>query len=56
MHCVDGGEPFDWASYLMEGIEFPTYSDTDSEVRKSVTHTVPVGGTIATVKGSHFGW
>jgi len=24
-------EPFDWASYLMEGIEFPTYSDTDSE-------------------------
>ena len=39
LHCVDEGEPFDWASYLMEGIEFPTYSDTDSEVRKPATHS-----------------
>ena len=39
LHCVDEGEPFDWASYIMEGIEFPTYSDTDSEVRKPVTHS-----------------
>jgi len=31
-------EPFDWASYLMEGIEFPTYSDTDSEVRPVLPH------------------
>lgn len=31
-------EPFDWASYLMEGIEFPTYSDTDSEVRTVLPH------------------
>ena len=59
LHCVDGGEPFDWASYLMEGIEFPTYSDTDSEVRRPVTHTVVLGGTRATVKDSHLsgaGW
>ena len=47
MHCVDGGEPFDWAGYLMEGIEFPTYSDTDSEVRRPVTHTVLLGGGVA---------
>ena len=26
-------DSFDWASYLMEGIEYPTYSDTD-EVRR----------------------
>ena len=43
----------------MEGIEFPTYSDTDSEVRRPVTHTVVLGGTRATVKDSHLsgaGW
>ena len=22
-------DSFDWASYLMEGIEYPTYSDSD---------------------------
>ena len=27
---VRGGEKFDWRAYLMEGIEYPTYSDTDS--------------------------
>ena len=27
-----GGDDFDWLAYLMEGIELPTYSDTDSEV------------------------
>ena len=26
-------DSFDWASYLMEGIEYPRYSDTD-EVRR----------------------
>lgn len=26
------GDGFDWASYLMEGIEYPSYSDTESEV------------------------
>ena len=55
LHCVDGGEPFDWASYLMEGIEFPTYSGTDSEVRNNLSHTQLLRGTMATVKGSHFG-
>ena len=25
------GDSFDWASYLMEGIEFPTFSDDESE-------------------------
>lgn len=27
-----GGDDFDWLAYLMEGIELPTYSDTDSDV------------------------
>lgn len=31
-HCAELSDSFDWASYLMEGIEYPTYSDTD-EVR-----------------------
>ena len=35
-------EPFDWASYLMEGIEFPTYSDTDSEVRTVLPYRLVV--------------
>ena len=30
--CVDVGDGFDWAAYLREGIELPSYSDTDSEV------------------------
>ena len=33
--CVyaEVSDSFDWASYLMEGIEYPSYSDTD-EVRR----------------------
>ena len=27
-------DSFDWASYLMEGIEYPTYSDTDEVGRR----------------------
>ena len=30
--CAELSDSFDWASYLMEGIEYPTYSDSD-EVR-----------------------
>ena len=30
--CVDVGDGFDWAAYLREGIDLPSYSDTDSEV------------------------
>ena len=43
LFSIAEGEPFDWASYLMEGIEFPTYSDTDSEVR-TVPATQVSGG------------
>ena len=27
--CPELSDSFDWASYLMEGIEYPTYSDSD---------------------------
>ena len=27
--CSELSDSFDWASYLMEGIEYPTYSDSD---------------------------
>ena len=32
--CVllEVGDEFDWAAYLREGIEYQTYSDSDSEV------------------------
>ena len=29
---VEEGDGFDWVAYLKEGIEFPSYSDSDSEV------------------------
>ena len=32
---VDVGDGFDWAAYLREGIELPSYSDSDSEVCSS---------------------
>ena len=33
--CPELSDSFDWASYLMEGIEYPTYSDSD-EVNNTV--------------------
>ena len=32
MCVLEEKERFDWPAYLREGIEFPTYSDNDSEV------------------------
>ncbi len=29
---LDEGDAFDWATYLMQGIEYPSYSDSESEV------------------------
>lgn len=44
--CADIGDDFDWAAHLREGIELPTYSDSDSEVRTesplpSLLHPTP---------------
>ena len=45
------GDSFDWASYLMEGIEFPTFSDDESEEVCAVMIALMLRWCVLTIQG-----